>query len=62
MRSEVYQLWLIDAEGPKPAGSMAEAGEVLVEGIDPGLTLAMTIENAPGSESPTSDPLFTAGL
>ena len=58
----VYQLWLIDADGPKPAGSMAEAAEVLVEGVDPGLTLAMTIEDGPGAEAPTSEPLFAASL
>jgi hypothetical protein len=60
---ELYQLWLIGDEGPVSAGTL-EAGEsdVVVESVEPGLVLAMTIETVPGVNAPTTDPLFAADL
>lgn len=59
---EVYQLWLID-DAPESAGTFEPGdSEVLVRAVQPGLTLAMTIENQPGVEAPTTDPLFAAEL
>lgn len=61
--SDIYQLWLIDDSGPRSAGTLVpgESG-VLVDSVTPGLTLAMTVEPAPGGDEPTTEPLFAAGL
>lgn len=62
-QADVYQLWLIGAEGPMPAGTLASGEpDVLIEGIVPGLTLAMTVERAPGVDAPTTQPLFATDL
>lgn len=60
---DVYEVWLIGSEGPLAAGTL-DAGEksVLVDGISPGLVLAMTVERAPGVDAPTSDPIFVTEL
>ena len=60
---ELYQLWLIGDGGPVSAGTL-EAGDrdVVVESVEPGLVLAMTIEASPGVDAPTSDPLFATDL
>ncbi len=55
----VYQMWLVDAEGPHPAGTMdAEAVSPSTTAVLPDLgsskTLAFTIEPAGGSAQPTS--------
>jgi hypothetical protein len=61
--SDVYQLWLIDGDGPVPAGTLSPGeADVLVESVEPGLTLAMTVETSPGAEAPTSDPMFASEL
>jgi anti-sigma-K factor RskA len=58
----VYELWLIDDEGPHPAG-LFEAGEpILVEGVVPGQVIAVTLEPAGGSELPTGEVLLSAEL
>jgi hypothetical protein len=60
---ELYQLWLIGDGGPVSAGTL-NAGEqdVVVESVQPGLVLAMTVEAEPGADAPTTDPLFAADL
>ena len=61
--SDVYQLWLIDPDGPDSAGTLvAGEADVVVEAAQPGLILAMTVEPSPGVDAPTSDPLFAAEL
>ncbi|MCI0544185.1 MAG: anti-sigma factor [Actinobacteria bacterium] len=61
---ELYQLWLIGADAVPESAGVFEPGdrEVLVEGIETGLALAMTVELAPGVGAPTSDPLFVTEL
>jgi hypothetical protein len=61
--NDVYELWLIGSDGAVPAGTLV-SGEtaVLVDGISPGLVLAMTVEPAPGVDAPTSDPIFATEL
>lgn len=60
---DVYQLWLIDPDGPDPAGTLlAGDADVLVTAAEPGLTLAMTVEPSPGADSPTTEPLFATEL
>ncbi len=62
---ETYQLWLIDADGPSPAGLFTpDAGEavVVVSDVAPGLTLGLTVEPEGGSLTPTSEVLLQAEL
>lgn len=61
--ADIYQLWLIDSEGPMSAGTL-EPGDtqIVVEEIPQGATLAMTVEMAPGADSPTGEPLFASEL
>ena len=60
---ELYQLWLIDDEGPASAGTLKPGdSDVLVDAVEPGTVLAMTVETSPGVDAPTSDPLFAADL
>ena len=61
--TELYELWLIGGDSVEPAVTL-EAGEsaVLVEGVSSGLTLAMTVESAPGVDLPTGEPLFATEL
>ena len=62
----VYELWLIDEEGPAAAGAFRpespEEATVLVEGIEPGLTLAMTEEPEAGLAEPTGEVLLSAEI
>jgi anti-sigma-K factor RskA len=60
---QVYQLWVVDADGAaSSAGVMVwDDGTVrqLADGFAAGDTLAMTVEPAGGSEQPTTTPLVT---
>ena len=62
----VYELWLIDEAGPTAAGAFRpespEEATVLVEGIAPGLTLAMTEEPEAGLPQPTGEVLLSAEI
>ena len=62
----VYELWLIDEEGPTAAGAFRpespEEATVLVEDIQPGLTLAMTEEPEAGLSEPTVEVLLSADI
>ncbi|MDG4665771.1 anti-sigma factor [Mycobacterium sp. 236(2023)] len=58
----VYQMWLIDAEGPHPAGTMdseqvAPSTTAVLSDIGASQTLAFTVEPPGGSTQPTS-PVF----
>lgn len=60
---DLYQLWLIDDRGPVSAGTLRPGdSDVLVESVEPGQVLAMTVEDSPGVDAPTRDPLFAAEL
>ncbi|KUI20306.1 anti-sigma factor [Mycobacterium sp. GA-1285] len=57
----VYQMWLVDADGPHPAGTMdAQAVAPSTTAVLPDLgdsrTLAFTIEPPGGSQEPTGEP------
>lgn len=62
----VYELWLVDESGPQPAGifrpGQTDTTPVLIEGVFPGLVLAMTQEPAGGSQQPTGEILLSAEL
>ncbi|MGE2725189.1 anti-sigma factor [Mycolicibacterium pulveris] len=55
----VYQMWLIDDEGPHPAGTMATVAPsttALLPDLGASQTLAFTVEPPGGSEQPTTPP------
>ncbi|MBI4260918.1 MAG: anti-sigma factor [Actinobacteria bacterium] len=63
----VYQLWLVDEDGPAPAGTFEDEGGGLVVvrlEADPSEagTMAVTVEEAPGVAQPTSDPVFVVDV
>jgi anti-sigma-K factor RskA len=59
----VYQVWLIDTEGPKNAGTMAGSRFAVAADRSDYQALAITVEPAPlGSEGPTTEPFFVAPL
>lgn len=58
-----YQLWVIDAAGPHPAGVFVPDADgqavVLLDGVvEAGDTIGVTLEPTEGSETPTSEVLF----
>ncbi|MCR3754210.1 anti-sigma factor [Lentzea californiensis] len=64
-RDRVYQLWLVDGQGPRSAGTTRPAGDVtslLVSGIRGTGEAILTVEPAGGSPSPTGAPVLTISL
>ena len=60
---KVYQVWLIDANGPKPAGVMSGSTFAVAADRSQYTTFAITVEPGPlGSDAPTSSPFFVAPL
>ncbi len=59
---KTYELWVIHGGAPEPAGLYPGGGaSVLVaRRVDPGATVAVTLERAGGVDAPTSKPLLTA--
>lgn len=65
-QGKTYQLWVIDGDAPKPSSTF-KTGENLIstpvksslEGAD---TVAITIEPAGGSQTPTTTPMMSAKL
>lgn len=52
-----YQLWVIDDDGPHPAGLLASAAQgrpLLVEGVDGSERVGLTVEPRGGSPEPTT--------
>lgn len=65
--SQTYELWLLGAGAPKPAGLLkSTAGRtgapMLVRDLGSSTQVGLTVEPAGGSNSPTSDPVFVAPL
>lgn len=62
-QADLYEIWLIGDDAPVPSGTLVGGDSaVLVEGVEPGLILALTVEPAPGSDAPTSDPILATEL
>lgn len=64
-RDRAYQLWLVDDNGPRSAGTVRPAGKVtslLVTGIEGVREAILTVEPAGGSPGPTSPPVLTIAL
>jgi anti-sigma-K factor RskA len=63
----VYQMWLINDEGPHPAGTMdaqavAPSTTAVLSNLDGSSTLAFTIEPPGGSQQPTTEPFAALPL
>jgi anti-sigma-K factor RskA len=64
---ETYELWLIDDDGPSPAGlfdvdERGRATRVMTGDMANAAAIAVTVEPAGGSPQPTSDPLMVVEL
>ena len=65
---KTYEMWVIPKGGtPRPAGlfqsgQQGTAMHILMGALDPHITFAVTVEPDSGSQAPTSDILFSAGL
>ena len=61
---QTLQIWVIDEDGPKPAGLFQPGDDMVTVPVTRSLegaeVIAITVEPAGGSEQPTSDPLMTA--
>ncbi|HUQ58578.1 anti-sigma factor [Lentzea sp.] len=64
-RDRAYQLWLVDGDGPRSAGTTRPADtamSLLVTGIRDVSEVLLTVEPAHGSPSPTSSPVLAIVL
>jgi anti-sigma-K factor RskA len=61
---KAYEAWVIEEETPRPAGLFSGGCQhvPLEEPVEPGNTVAVTLENARGSDQPTSDILMSANV
>ena len=55
-----YEIWVFEDGVPKRAGTFEEPGvAMLSRRVEPGQTVAVTLERDGGVDAPTGDPLFT---
>lgn len=63
---KVYELWMIDDQGPAPAGlftsSEGRVAHAFTGSVDQVAAMAVTVEPASGSPQPTTDPLLVVEL
>ena len=61
---KAYEAWVIEDDRPRPAGLFAGGCRhvPLDEPVEPGNTVAVTLEDAEGSDRPTSDILMSADV
>jgi anti-sigma-K factor RskA len=60
-RGRDYQIWVFENGVPKPAGLFEKPGvAMLSRRVEPGQTVAVTLEPDGGVDAPTGKPLFTA--
>jgi anti-sigma-K factor RskA len=60
---KTYEIWVIEKGAPLPAGLFSRGGRVIVpvqRRVPPGATVAVTLEQAGGADSPRGDVLFSA--
>ncbi|NUT55661.1 MAG: anti-sigma factor, partial [Thermoleophilia bacterium] len=56
-----YEIWVFENGVPQPAGVFERPGvAMLTRRVEPGQTVAVTLERDGGVDAPTGDPLFTA--
>ncbi|MDX8033368.1 anti-sigma factor [Lentzea sp. BCCO 10_0856] len=60
----VYQLWLIDDHGPRPAGVLPASGSapLMASGVADVRKVAITVEPTGGSATPTTAPMMVIAL
>ncbi|WP_086664422.1 anti-sigma factor [Lentzea kentuckyensis] len=60
----VYQLWMIGADGPRPAGVLPATGSapLMASGVSGAEKVALTVEPQGGSATPTSPPMMVISL
>jgi anti-sigma-K factor RskA len=54
---KVYQVWMIDTNGPTSQGTFESSGQMIMEGVADADRVAVTVEPEGGSEQPTSPPI-----
>lgn len=61
---KTYEAWVIEGGEPRPAGLFSGGCQqvALEEPVEPGNTVAVTLEDQGGVEAPTSDPLMSADV
>jgi anti-sigma-K factor RskA len=60
-RGRDYEIWVFENGVPKPAGLFEKPGvAMLSRRVEPGQTVAVTLEPDGGVDAPTGKPLFTA--
>jgi anti-sigma-K factor RskA len=59
---KVYQVWMIDGEGPTSQGTFETGGEMIMEGVKGADRVALTVEPKGGSDQPTSAPVATIAV
>ena len=61
---KTYEAWIIEGDAPRPAGLFPGSdGQdvVLIDGtVAPGAVVAVTVENAGGSDAPTTPPIVAS--
>ncbi|MET0469059.1 MAG: anti-sigma factor [Aeromicrobium sp.] len=56
---QVYQVWMIDPDGPTSHGTFETDGQMVMHGLADADRVAVTVEPAGGSDQPTSAPIAT---
>jgi anti-sigma-K factor RskA len=56
---KVYQVWMIDDNGPTSQGTFETGGEMIMDGVAGADRVAVTVEPKGGSQQPTSVPVAT---
>lgn len=59
---KVYQVWLVDDDGPASQGWFKRSDEMVMDGITQADRVAVTVEPEGGSKQPTSAPIATIPL
>ena len=59
---KVYQVWMIDGDGPTSQGTFETGGEMVMDGVKGADRVALTVEPAGGSTQPTSPPVATMAV
>jgi anti-sigma-K factor RskA len=58
-KGKVYQVWMVDGDGPRSQGTFETGGQMVMDGIAAADRVAVTVEPAGGSKQPTSSPVAT---
>ena len=59
---KVYQVWMIDGNGPTSQGTFETGGQMIMHGVAGADRVAVTVEPAGGSTQPTSAPVATIAV